>query len=62
MYYSMQIFHFERTLTTAVQSIFIQLVPSVTAALEATNSVSTTVFTVAICNVAFIDVYGTTKR
>ena len=50
--------YFERTLTTAVQSIFIQLVPGITGALEATNSVSTIVFTASICNVAFIDVYG----
>ena len=42
--------------TTAVQSIFIQLISCVTAADEAPNSVSTTLFTAAICSVAFIDV------
>ena len=62
MYYSMQIFHFEGTLTTAVQSISTQLVPGITAADKATNCVSTTVFTATMCNVAFIDVYGTTKH
>ena len=48
------------TLITAVQSICIQLVPCVTAADEASNGVSTTVFTATILNVAFIDVYVTT--
>ena len=53
----MQIYHF-KILTTAVQSIYIQLVSGVTAALEAPNSVSTTMFTASVHNVAFIDIYG----
>ena len=50
-----------KTLTTAVQSISIQLVPCVTAADEAPNGVSTTVFAASICSVAFTDAYGTTR-
>ena len=45
-------------LTIAIQSIFIQLVSCVTAAVETPNGVSTIVFTASICNVTFIDVYG----
>ena len=48
--------------TMAVQFILIQLVPYVTAADEASNSVSTTVFTASICSVAFIDVYEIRKH
>ena len=47
------------TLTCAVQSSFIQLVPCVTAADEASIGVSTTKFTAPICSIAFIDVYRT---
>ena len=47
--------------TTAVQSIFIQLISCVTAADEAPNSVSTTVFTASISSATFIDVCGTRK-
>ena len=47
--------------TSAVYSILIQLVPCFTAAEEAPNSVSATVFTASICNVTFIDICGTTK-
>ena len=46
-----------KTLTTAVQSIFIQLVPTVTAADEAPNGVSTAVFTASISSFTFIDIY-----
>ena len=57
----MEIIHFEYFLTIAVQSIFIQLVPCVTAAVETPNGVSTTVFTTSICNVAFINIYENNK-
>ena len=43
-----------QALTTAVHSISVQLVPCDTAADEAPNGVSTSVFTASICNVAFI--------
>ena len=49
------------TLTTAAHSISIQQVPCVTAADEAPNGVSTTVFTASICSVAFIDVCENNK-
>ena len=61
MYHRMQIYHF-KILTTAVQSIFINLVSSVTAALEAPNSVITTMFTASICSGTFIDVYRATTH
>ena len=38
------------------------MVPCVTAAAEAPNGVGTTVFTAFFSSVAFIDVYGTTKK
>ena len=50
-----------QTLTTAVQSISIQLVPCVTAAVETPNVVIATVFTTSICSVAFINVYVITN-
>ena len=51
----------KQTLTTAVQSILIHLVPCVTAADEAPNGVITIVFTASISSVAFIDVCGALK-
>ena len=58
-YVSCKYSYMSRTLTCAVQSSFIQLVPCVTAADEAPNGVSTTMFTATICGIAFIDVFRT---
>ena len=44
-------------LTSAIQSISIHLVSCVTAAGEASNGVSTNVFTASICSVTFVDIY-----